>query len=100
MNSSLSMPSPDIGELHGLWTRSLIAWPDGTRDTTTQVRWLQGHSAYSDLRQPVPIPDFSHVNGLAALTTEDCLHLATQEGFVGHFTFDGAFFEWARDIDY
>jgi hypothetical protein len=94
------MPAPDISELQGLWTRSLIAWPDGTRDTTTQVRWLQGHSAYLDLRQPVPMPDFAHVHGLAELTTDDCLHLASQEGFAGHFTFDGAFFEWARDIDY
>jgi hypothetical protein len=100
VNTSLKMPSPNISDLHGLWTRSLIAWPDATRDTTTQVRWLQGHSAYCDLRQPVPMPSLSHVNGLAALTTDDCLHLANQEGFAGHFTFDGAFFEWARDIDY
>jgi hypothetical protein len=29
---------PDITGLRGLWTRSLIAWPDGRRDTTTQVQ--------------------------------------------------------------
>jgi hypothetical protein len=94
------MPTPRIRELQGLWSRSLIAWPDGTSDTTTQVRWLQGHSAYIDLRQPVPMPNFSHVNGLTTLTTDDCLQLANQEGFAGHFRFEGAFFEWARDIDY
>ncbi len=92
------MPPP-IRELRGLWTRSLIAWPNGERDTTTAVRWLQGSSAYIDLRQPA-LPDFSHVNGLAALTVEDCLRLAAQEGFSGHFGFDGSFFEWAREIDY
>jgi hypothetical protein len=100
LNSPVKMPTPHVNELQGLWTRSLIAWPGGIRDTTTQVWWLQGHSAYIDLRQPAPMPGFAHASGLAALTTEDCLQLANQEGFAGHFTFDGAFFEWARDIDY
>ena len=100
MSSSLKMLTPRVSELQGLWLRSLISWPDGTRDTTTQVRWLQGQSVYIDLRQPAHMPDFDHVSGLATLTTEDCLHLAKQEGFAGHFTFDGTFFEWARDIDF
>jgi hypothetical protein len=39
----------------------MIAWPDGRRDDTTEVRWLQGLCAYADLRRPSPIADFSHV---------------------------------------
>lgn len=91
---------PCVSDLQGLWTRSLIRWPDGASDTTTSVRWLQGVSAYIDLRQPVPMPSFSHAAGLNDLTMEDCLVLAMQEGFAGHFSYDGSFFEWARTIDY
>jgi hypothetical protein len=91
---------PNVAELRGLWRRSLIAWPDGTRDTTASVRWLQGLSAYIDLRQPTFAPDFSHARGLADLSLDDCAWLATQEGFSGQFSFDGAYFEWARTIDF
>jgi hypothetical protein len=90
---------PRVDELQGLWTRSLIQWPDGARDTTTQVRWLQGTSAYIDLRQPAPQPAIAAA-GLNQLAAEDCLLLAAQEGFAGRFAFDGAFFEWGREIDY
>jgi hypothetical protein len=91
---------PAIAELRGLWRRSLIAWPDGARDTTTAVSWLQGIEAYIDLRQPAGLPGFSHARGLADLSREDCTKLAAQEGFAGRFLFDGAHFEWARMIDY
>lgn len=91
---------PGVAELRGLWRRSLIAWPDGMRDTTTNVHWLQGLSAYIDLRQPALAPDFSHARALADLSLEDCAWLATQEGFSGQFGFDGAYFEWARTIDF
>jgi hypothetical protein len=33
---------PAVAELRGLWQRSLIVLPDGGRDATTEVRWLQG----------------------------------------------------------
>lgn len=91
---------PRVAELQGLWRRLLISWPDGTRDETTQVRWLQGHSAYTDLRQPASLPTFSGKRGLLDLSMEDCTALARQEGFAGHFRFDGGYFEWARSIDY
>jgi hypothetical protein len=55
---------PELTALRGLWTRSLIAWPDGRRDTTTSVRWLQGPEIYIDLRQPANRPDFSGVGAL------------------------------------
>jgi hypothetical protein len=91
---------PKIQDLKGLWRRSLIAWPDGTRDDTTEVRWLQGSRAYIDLRQPALLPDLSSRRGLADMSMDDCRALARQEGFAGHFTFDGAHFEWARQIDF
>jgi hypothetical protein len=75
-------------------------WPDGRRDTTTQVRWLQGACAFADLRQPPALGDFSHCRGLADLSREDCGRLAEQQGFAGRFTFDGTHFEWARMIDF
>jgi hypothetical protein len=90
---------PSVADLRGLWQRSLIAWPDGRRDTTTEVRWLQGLRAYADLRQPSPAADFSHVRRRADLSMDDCAWLARQQGFAGNFTFDGRHFEWIRSID-
>jgi hypothetical protein len=100
MTGSDATPRPQPAALQGLWTRSLIRWPDGRRDTTSIVRWLQGGRAYMDLRQPSPPPALSPAAGLHQLTMEDCQALARQEGFAGDLTFDGAFFEWVRLIDY
>ncbi|MGA9025997.1 MAG: hypothetical protein WB440_08085 [Steroidobacteraceae bacterium] len=94
------MPVVAVSELQGLWRRSLIEWPDGGRDTTTVVRWLQGASAFADLRQPCLGPDFAQVHALAELSLADCAWLARQEGFAGRLGTDGAFFEWARTIDF
>ncbi len=96
----MSRSAPTVQSLRGLWQRSLIAWPDGSRDVTTSVRWLQGLRTYIDLRQPAPLPDLSQVRCLDDLSREDCAALAQQEGFAGHFAFDGTWFEWARAIDY
>jgi hypothetical protein len=94
-------PPAGVASLQGLWRRSLIAWPSrGASDTTTTVRWLQGPRAYIDLRQPAPIPDFSHARGLEDLTYDDCAWLARQEGFAGYLSFDGMHFEWIREIDF
>lgn len=90
---------PTIENLTGLWTRSLIAWPDGRRDSTTQVLWLQGPGFYADLRQPEGLPDFSRTRRLADVTDEQLTWLARQEAFAGELHFDGDCFEWKRDID-
>ncbi len=88
-------------EFRGLWTRSLIAWPDGRRDVSTQVAWLQGISLFADLRQP---PDLASRLSTASccneLTGEDCLALAGQQGFSGKFEARDAAYEWVRRIDY
>jgi allophanate hydrolase len=95
------MTSARIAGLQGLWRRSLITWPRReASDTTTSVRWLQGPRAYIDLRQPTPMPDFSHARSLEDLTFDDCAWLARQEGFAGYLHFDGEYFEWVREIDF
>lgn len=101
---------PRIADLHGLWRRTLIVWPDGARDTTTRVRWLQGPRAYIDLRQPPGLwrssgqapgkPDTARLRCQTELSLEDCLLLARQEGFAGFLTCDDAHFQWQRAIDF
>lgn len=90
-----------IEEFRGLWTRSLIAWPDGRRDVTTQVAWLQGEGLFADLRQP---PDLAARLSAATcrdeLTAMDCLALAAQHGFSGRFAAREDAYEWVRRVDY
>jgi hypothetical protein len=84
----------------GMWRRTLIIHADGTRDTTTQVRWLQGPTLFVDLRQCATLPDFLQLRGLHDLSLEDCAALALQQGFAGRLGFDGDCFEWLRLIDF
>jgi hypothetical protein len=90
---------PTLETLAGLWTRSLIAWPDGRQDTTTQVLWLQGPGFFADLRQPAGAPDFAGIHRLADITDAQLAWMSTQEAFAGELHFDGEHFEWQRDID-
>jgi hypothetical protein len=89
-----------IESLRGLWRRSLILWPDGRRDTETDVAWLQGPSYYVDLRQPAGRPDFQGVAALRHMTKAQAEWAAGQEGFAGRLRRDGAFFEWQRVLDF
>ena len=92
---------PDISTLTGLWTRSLKAWPDGRRDTTTNVTWLQGVSTFADLRQPPQnAGQFGHVTCLHDLTMVDCEKLAAQQAFAGTFQARDGNYEWVRSIDF
>jgi hypothetical protein len=54
----------------GLWRRTLLIGPDGTRDDTPGVLWLQGPTAYVDTR-----------------------------GFAGRLHQNGEVFEWHRAVD-
>ncbi|MDR3505530.1 MAG: hypothetical protein P4L52_04720 [Acidocella sp.] len=89
-----------VPALAGLWSRSLLALPDGQRDTDTLVTWLQGPSLFVDLRIPAGRPDFFHVTTLTDLTMDDCLWLATQQGFAGLFRQEDGVFWWHREIDF
>jgi len=92
--------TPRIEDLTGLWTRSLLEFPDGRRDTATSVAWLQAGTRYADLRQPPGLPGFPHAAGLDDLSAEDCAHLATQSGFAGLLRAVGDCVEWVRKIDF
>ena len=95
-----SLSEPSLETMPGLWRRSLLAWPDGRRDTTSFVNWLQGPGLYLDLRQPEGRPDFTGQNSLSALTPETMMWLAAQEGFAGELVEEDGWFEWRRDIDF
>jgi hypothetical protein len=88
-----------VADITGLWSRSLIRWPDGSSDTATSVFWMQTPSLFVDLRQPSDRPSFSGVQCLRDLRRDHLGWLACQEGFAGQIHFDGTFFEWQRDID-
>lgn len=90
----------DISDTFGLWERSVITWPDGRRDETTHVGWLQGPTLFADLRQPINAPSFKSVSCLNDLTAEHFVWLASQEGFAGRFVRCGEAFEWQRLIDF
>jgi hypothetical protein len=91
---------PPLGQMPGMWRRALIIHADGTRDSTTQVRWLQAPTLFVDLRQSAGLPEFLHVRALDDLAQGDCALLALQEGFAGRLGFDGDCFEWRRLIDF
>lgn len=65
-----------MSECVGLWRRTLLIDADGSRDTTTDVRWLQGLSAFVDLRRPA--------------------EPGAWDGFAGWLFQDGDVFEWRR----
>lgn len=44
--------TPMIAECAGLWRRILLIDADGSRDTGTNVQWLQGISLFVDVRGP------------------------------------------------
>ncbi len=90
----------DIDDLRGLWRRSLLAYPDGFRDTTTQVHWLQGLRLYADLRQSEIRPSFAGVGCLRDLRAAHIAWLSRQEAFAGHLVRAGDSFEWRRHLDY
>lgn len=90
----------EIKDTLGLWERSLIAWPDGRRDTTTLVAWLQGPNLFADLRQPAAPPSFDGVSCLGELQHHHLDWLTRQEGFAGRFVCAGDAFEWQRVIDF
>ncbi len=59
-------------ECRGLWRRSLLINADGSRDDSADVRWLQGITAFVDLRQ------------------------TDRDGFAGRLRQTADMFTWAR----
>ncbi|WP_236950124.1 hypothetical protein [Mycobacterium sp. MS1601] len=72
------MTAVRMSECCGLWRRTLLIDVDGSEDVSTDVRWLQGITAFVDLRRPVPAaPD-------------------AQDGFAGWLHQSGDVFTWER----
>ncbi len=86
-----------VHEVRGVWRRSLLLRPDGTRDATGFVVWMQGQRHFVDLRQPAGRP---HFDGPDTLTAPQLAWLARQEGFAGELVQDGVFVEWRRALDF
>ena len=86
--------------LRGLWRRRSIEYPDGRRDDTTVVYWLQAESAFADIRIPGHRPDLRARGGLTGLSEEERAALALQAGFAGWTELTGDRCRWHRTIDY
>jgi hypothetical protein len=86
--------------LRGLWRRRSIEWPDGRRDDTTIVYWLQTESAFADIRIPAERPNLRGRATLAELAPDERLALAAQAGFAGWTELSGDRCLWHRTIDY
>jgi hypothetical protein len=66
--------TPAIAQCAGLWRRTLLIEADGSRDTETNVVWLQGISLFADVR-------------------------GAGEGFAGRLDQRLDVFEWTRLVD-
>jgi hypothetical protein len=86
--------------LVGVWSRRSIEWPDGRRDETTRVWWLQAQPHFGDIRIPADRPSFSGVRSLNDCDDDRRAWLARQEGFAGTLAADDAAWLWNRSIDY
>lgn len=97
-------PAPEAAPvpqwLRGLWRRQSIVHADGRRDDTTLVYWLQGASAFADLRIPADRPDLTRCAGLAGLDHAAQAQLARQAGFAGWTELDGDRCRWHRTLDF
>jgi hypothetical protein len=88
-----------LDDLAGLLHRSLHAFPDGRRDGTTAVTWLQGPGLYCDLRRPPGRPGFTGVRGSADLRPAHLEWMVRQQGFAGRCTQEGDVLRWERTVD-
>ncbi|WP_216896966.1 hypothetical protein [Nocardia alni] len=92
-------PPVSMARCRGLWRRTLLIEADGTSDRRTDVRWLQGHTRFVDLRRPAPRPDFGGVRCKAELGAQQQDWLIRQDGFAGELTQSGDVFHWQRHIE-
>lgn len=87
-------------DLTGLWRRELITTPDGGRDETTTVVWLQTSSWYADLRVPADRPARPGATCFADYSDAELLDLAAVQGFAGELSVGDGVCSWRRDLDY
>lgn len=98
--ASQARASPHVpAELTGLWRREVITTPDGQRDDTTRVLWLQARSWYVDLRVPADRLSRPTFSGFADLSDAELVGLAAVQGFAGELAVSDGVCLWRRDLD-
>jgi hypothetical protein len=90
-------PVPDA--YLGVWKRTLLRTP-GIEDTTTRVYWMQTRSWHADIRVPASRPACSGKTSLDALTRDELMGLARQQGFCGTTLVEGDICRWLRRHDF
>jgi hypothetical protein len=88
-----------VGDMRGLWRRTVYRRADELLDTSTEVHWLQGPRYFADIRQPVQRLSFTGVGCLRDLDDTHLSWLALQEAFAGVLQLDGSLAWWRRSID-
>jgi hypothetical protein len=87
----------------GAWQRDWIQRHGGALDRAITVRYVQTPSVFGDLRIPADLPGRPALSGAASfaeLDDDQLAALATQNGFAGVTTIDGASATWHHEIDY
>lgn len=74
--------------------------PDGTRDTTTEVYWLQSVSLFADLRVPADRPAGTGKTGFDNYTDAELTRLARMSGFGGVLEVEGSVCRWLHALDF
>jgi hypothetical protein len=91
--------SAAVGDVRGLWRRTIYRRADQVLDTSTEVCWLQGPRYFADIRQPVERISFAGAGCLRDLDDAHLAWLASQEAFAGNLQLAGALAWWQRSID-
>ena len=94
-----SKMSADVGDVRGLWRRTIYRRGNEAPDASTDVHWMQGPRFFADIRQPVEGASFGRVSCLRDLGPEHLAWLALQEAFAGELELEGNLAWWRRAID-
>ena len=98
---SVALVTPPVpAPLTGLWRREEMSTPNGDRDVTTRVLWLQTQRFYVDIRLQADRPVRHDASSFEAYGEEELLRLAMVQGFAGVLTVTGGVCLWRRELDY
>lgn len=94
------VPGPGVPpEYRGVWKRTLLRTPS-TKDTTTQVFWLQTESWHADIRIPADRLRSAGKLALGDMTRDELVGLARQQGFCGTTEVEADICRWLRRNDF
>jgi hypothetical protein len=89
----------DVGDVRGLWRRTVYRRGNEEPDASDDVYWMQGPRFFADIRQPSKAASFKSVGCLRDLEPEHLAQLARQQAFAGTLALDGNLAWWQRTID-